>query len=132
MDLQERISILKQGVEIAQKNGVLTLDEAYVAKQAIDALNNNAMYETAFDILIKIVINAQKSGVYSLRDAYLLYLASENIESAIPSPQQPPQVQVQKVPEQPQVPEQPAPQPQVPEQPAPAHTEKKGRTKKES
>lgn len=132
MDLQERISILKQGAEIAQKSGILTLDEAYVAKQAIDALNNNAMYETAFDILIKIAINAQKSGAYSLRDAYLLYLASENIESAIPSQQPPQQVQVQKVPEQPQVQEQPAPQPQVQEQPASTPTEKKGRTKKES
>lgn len=86
MDLNERINVLTQGAEIAQKNGALTLDEAYYAKQAIDALKNNTAHKTAFDILIKIAINAQKKGVYSLRDAHVLYLASENIESVIPAP----------------------------------------------
>ena len=41
MELQERISVLVQGVELAQKAGALTLDDAYMAKQAINALNNN-------------------------------------------------------------------------------------------
>lgn len=115
MDLQERINVLTQGAELAQKNGALTLDEAYYAKQAIDALKNNTLHKAALDILIKTAIIGQKKGVYSLKDAHVLYLASENIDSVIPAPQ-------------------PAPQPQVSE-PVPTTAtpvEKKQRTKKES
>ena len=108
MELQERINVLKQGAGIAQRNGVLTLYEAYYAKQALDALKNNTAHKAAFDVLIKIAINAQKKGVYTLRDAHVIYLASENIESVIPQPQ----------------PQQPQPQPQQPQP--------KTRTKKES
>jgi len=115
MNLQERIAVLTQGAELAQKNGALTLDEAYYAKQAIDALNNNTAHKAAFDILIKVATTAQKKGVYSLRDAYVLYLASENIESVIPVPVA-----------------QPQPQPQVQETIATPVVEKKSRTKKES
>ena len=86
MELQERINILIQGAEIAQKNGALTLDDAYYAKQAVDALKNNVSHKAAFDILIKIANTGQKKGVYTLRDAHLIYLATENIESAIPVP----------------------------------------------
>ena len=111
MDLQERINVLTQGAEIAQKNGVLTLDEAYYAKQAIDALKNNTLHKTALEILIKIAVNGQKKGIYTLKDAYVLYLASENIDSVIPIP-----------------PVEPAPT-----EPAPAPTDKKPKTtKKES
>ena len=95
MELQERINILTQGAELAQKNGALTLDDAYYAKQAIDALKNNTSHKAAIDILIKIVNTGQKKGVYTLRDAHLLYLALENIESVIPVPV----VQAQPVPE---------------------------------
>lgn len=118
MDLQERINVLIQGAELAQKNGALTLDEAYYAKQAVDALKNKTLYKPAFDILIKTAITAQKKGVYSLKDACVIYLASENIESVIPQQQ----------------PQQQAPQPQVVEPtPAPTPVEKKTRaTKKES
>lgn len=91
MDLQERINVLTQGTELAQKAGALTLDEAYLAKQAIDALKNNTLYKAAFDILIRTVQGAQKKGVYTLRDAHVLYLASENYESVIPQPQPQPQ-----------------------------------------
>ena len=111
MELQERINVLIQGVEIAQKNGALTLDDAYYAKQAIDVLKSNTLRKDAFEILIKIVTTGQKKGVYTLRDAHLLYLASENYESAL-------------------VPPQPAPQP-VP-QPAPQPATTKRTTKKES
>ena len=97
MELQERINVLIQGVELAQKAGVLSLDEAYYAKQAIDALKNNVSHKEAFEILIKIATTGQKKGVYTLRDAHLLYLASENYESVIPQP-----VSAQPVPEQPQ------------------------------
>lgn len=111
MDLQERINVLTQGAEIAQKNGILTLDEAYYAKQAIDALKNNVSYKAAFEILIKLAQTAQKKGAYTLRDAHILYLASENIESVIPAP---------------------APQVQQPEETTAAPVDKKPRTKKES
>lgn len=100
MELQERINILIQGAEVAQKNGALTLDDAYYAKQAVDAFKNNVSLKDAFSILTKIVNIGQKKGVYSLRDAYFLYLATENYESVLPQP-----VPVQ------QTVEQPAPQP---------------------
>ena len=57
MELQERIHVLTQGAEIAQKNGVLTLDEAYYAKQAIDALKKGVSIKEALEILIKIATN---------------------------------------------------------------------------
>lgn len=113
MDLQERINVLTQGVELAQKGGVLTLDEAYYAKQAIDALKNNVSLKPALEILLKLVIGAQKKGVYTLRDAYVLYLASDNIDSVIPAPQ-------------------PAPQPEPVVETTAHPVEKKSRTKKES
>lgn len=97
MELQERINVLKQGAEIAQRNGVLTLDEAYYAKQALDALANNTAYVEAFGILSKVASIGQKKGVYTLKDAYLLYLATTNYESVIP-----PQPQPQPVSEAPQ------------------------------
>ena len=93
MELQERINVLKQGAEIAQRNGVLTLDEAYYAKQALDALANNTAYVEAFGILSKVAAIGQKKGVYTLKDAYLLYLATTNYESVIPQPQPQPQPQ---------------------------------------
>ena len=86
MDLQERINIIKQGAEIAQKNGALTLEEAYYTKQALDALTNNVSHKAAIDILAKIITTGQKKGVYSLKDSYLLYVALDNIESTIPVP----------------------------------------------
>lgn len=86
MELQERISVLVQGVELAQKAGALTLDDAYMAKQAINALNNNLSHKEAFEILIKTVTIGQKKGVYTLRDAYLIYLAADNYESVLPQP----------------------------------------------
>ena len=85
MELQERINVLIQGAELAQKNGVLTLDDAYYAK---DILKNDVTVKQAYDILIKIANLAQKKGVFSLKDAYFIYLAIENIERVIPVPAQ--------------------------------------------
>lgn len=84
MELQERINIIKQGAEIAQKNGALTLEEAYYTKQALDALTNNVSHKAAIDILTKIITTGQKKGAYSLKDSYLLYIALDNFESSIP------------------------------------------------
>ena len=89
MELQERINIIKQGAEIAQKNGALTLEEAYYTKQAIDALVNNVSHKAAIDILVKTITTGQQKGVYSLKDSYLLYIALDNIESTIPVPTPP-------------------------------------------
>ena len=119
MDIKERINVLTQGAEIAQKNGALTLDEAYQAKLAIDALKSNTQHKAAFDILIKIAVSGQKKGIYTLRDAYVLYLASENIESVIPVPQP----VAQQTP-------QPAPQPKPVTTP-PTTVEKKSRAPKQ-
>ena len=113
MDLQERINVLTQGAKIAQKNGALTLDDAYYAKQAIDILKSNAFNKEAFEILIKIASTGQKNGVYTLRDAHLIYLATENYESAFVRPQPVPQ---------------PVPQPE----PQPAQPVTRKTTKKES
>lgn len=93
MDLQERISILTQGVELAQKGGALTLDEAYLAKRAIDALKQNVAVKEAFEILIQTVTKGQKKGIYTLKDAHLLYLAVDGYEAVMPQPVQQPPVQ---------------------------------------
>ena len=124
MELQERINVLIQGVELAQKNGVLTLDDAYLAKQAVDALKNNVSLKEAFAIMTKMVNLGQKKGIYSLRDSHFLYLALENYESVIVTPPPTPAPQVS-------APAQPAAQPApVPAQPATHTTGRK--TKKES
>lgn len=94
MELQERINILTQGVELAQKKGVLTLNDAYYAKQALDALNNNVSLKEAFIIMNKTVNIGQKNGIYSLRDSHFLYLALENYESVIITPASTPTPQV--------------------------------------
>lgn len=86
MELQERIGVLTQGVELAQKKGALTIDDAYYAKQALDALNKNVSLKNAFSIINKIINIGQKAGAYSLRDSYYLYLALDNYESVISIP----------------------------------------------
>ena len=89
MELQERINILKQGAEIAQKNGALTLKEAYYTKLALEALKNNPAHKDALNILVGIANTGQKNGVYSLNDASLLYMACDNIEGALAAATQP-------------------------------------------
>jgi hypothetical protein len=114
MELQERVNILTQGVELAQKKGVLSIDDAYLAKLAMDAIKKNTNLKEAMDILIQTVGKGQKNGAYSLKDAHLLYLAAEGYEASIPQPVPPQPVQ------------QPSP---TTAEPVP---EKKPRTKKES
>ena len=94
MELQERINVLIQGAELAQKAGVLSLDEAYYAKQAIDALKNGISLKDAFEVLIQVITIGQKKGVYTLRDSSLLYIAVDNYESLIEKPV--PQTEVKK------------------------------------
>lgn len=94
MELQERINVLIQGVELAQKAGALSLDESYYAKQAIDALKKGVSLKEAFEVLIQVITIGQKKGVYTLRDSYLLYIAVDNYESIIETPV--PQTEVKK------------------------------------
>ena len=104
MDFNERVSILKQGVELGQKGGAYTIDDAYYAKQALDALVQGVSVKNAFEILIKLVVKAQKNGVYTLKDAYVLFSAINEYETSLPQPAPQPQPQSQPTPE-------PAPQP---------------------
>lgn len=84
MELSERINILRQGAELAQKAGVLSFDEAYFAKSAIDSLSRGENIRTGAEILVKIAEYAQKKGVFTLKDAYFVYLATDGIDALLP------------------------------------------------
>lgn len=84
MKLDERINVLIQATTLSQRNGVLTLDDAVNAKNAIDVLSNgeiNENFATAINTLIEIVASSQMKGAYTLKDAYMIYIAIEDIES---------------------------------------------------
>jgi hypothetical protein len=83
MKLTERLNVLIQAVTLSQKNGGLTLDEAYNAKIAIDVISSgilNQDFSSAVNVLIKTASESQKKGVYTLKDAYMIYNAIENID----------------------------------------------------
>jgi mannitol/fructose-specific phosphotransferase system IIA component (Ntr-type) len=84
MKLKERLNVLVQATTLSQKSGVLTLDEAVNAKNAIDLISTgvlNQNYITAINTLIEIAIASQKKGAYSLKDAHMVYLAIDGIEN---------------------------------------------------
>lgn len=83
MDLNKRLDIIIQGVELAQSGGVLTLDEASLAKTTIDNIKVGNDIKKNISILTDVIIMAQKKGVYALQDSYFLYLALNGIENAI-------------------------------------------------
>lgn len=83
MKLIERLNVLIQATSLSQKSGSLTLDEAVKAKNAIDIISTgvlNQNYASAINTLIEIAVSSQKKGVYSLKDAHMVYLAVEGIE----------------------------------------------------
>lgn len=80
MELKNRLDILAQAATLAQKSGVLSLEEASVAKQAIDLLGSQTDLKTAVDVLTQIASIGQKKGAYTLRDAYFIFLAIDGIE----------------------------------------------------
>lgn len=83
MKLIERLNVLIQATSLSQKSGSLTLDEAVKAKTAIDIISTgvlNQNYASAINTLIEIAASSQKKGVYSLKDAHMVYLAVEGIE----------------------------------------------------
>ena len=85
MELNERLNVLVQATILSQKSGTLTLDEAVNAKKSIDIISSGTLdqnFTQAMNVLIEIAISSQKRGAYALRDAHMIYLAIEGIESA--------------------------------------------------
>lgn len=86
LKLSERLNVIMQATLLSQKNGALTFDDAVKAKSAMDIITSgtiNQNFTNAITILIDIVIASQKKGVYSLKDAHMLYLAIEGIEGEL-------------------------------------------------
>lgn len=86
MKLTERLNVLIQATSLSQKSGILSLDDAVKAKNAIDIISSgviNQNYASAINVLIEIAVTSQKKGVYSLKDAYMIYLAANGIESEL-------------------------------------------------
>lgn len=81
MELQERVSILVEAAQLAQKGGALTLDDAYIAKQAVDICKKGGDLKLALDALTSIANIGQRKGVYTLRDAHFIYTAIDNLAS---------------------------------------------------
>lgn len=83
MELKDRFNILKQGVEIAQSKGVLSLDDAVFVKKALESVKTNTNLDIAAKILTKTVQVAQSKGCYTLKDAYIIYVALDGIDEEI-------------------------------------------------
>lgn len=83
MTLNERLNVLIQATSLAQKNGVLTLDNAVKAKTAIDVISSGKIDQNlplAINSLMEIVVLSQSKGAFSLKDAHMVYLALDGIE----------------------------------------------------
>lgn len=83
MNLNDRISVLIQAAELSQKNGSLSLDEASIAKYAIDMIKKNKSIKECVEALIKIAQIGQTKGAYTLKDAYYIYVAISNIDEEL-------------------------------------------------
>ena len=84
MNLTERLNVLIQATSLSQKNGVLTLDEAVKAKNAIDVISAGKLDQNlplAINALMEIAVSTQKRGGFSLKDAHMVYLAIDGIET---------------------------------------------------
>ena len=84
MNLTERLNVLIQATSLSQKNGVLTLDEAVKAKNAIDVNSAGKLDQNlplAINALMEIAVSTQKRGGFSLKDAHMVYLAIDGIET---------------------------------------------------
>lgn len=84
MDLSEKLSVLIQGAELAQKHGILSLDDAVIVKNSIDNLKKGVNIHDSVMILTKVVTIGQKKGIYTLKDAYYLYVAVDKLEDILP------------------------------------------------
>ena len=83
MDLNERFNVLVQGVELAQKKGILSLENAVEAKNAIDTIQKGEKLKESLGSLAAMCEFAQKSGTYSLHDAHYIYEAIDGIDAEI-------------------------------------------------
>ena len=86
MNLSERLNVLIQAITLSQKNGGLDLNAAVSAKYAIDVISSGVLNETfisSINTLIEIIISSQKKGIYSLKDAHMIYAAIEGIENEL-------------------------------------------------
>lgn len=83
MNLNERFNILAQAVELAQKNGSLSLDNAVEAKKSIEEIQKGENLKENFATLVRLCEETQKKGVFTLHDAYVVYIATENIDAEI-------------------------------------------------
>jgi flagellar motor component MotA len=86
MNLSDRLNALIQATTLAQKSGLLTLDNAVQAKTAIDIITSgvlNQNYTSAINFLIEIAVMTQKKGIFSLKDAHMIYLAIDGIEGEL-------------------------------------------------
>jgi hypothetical protein len=84
MKLTERLNVLIQATTLSQKSGVLTLDEAVKAKNAIDIISSGKLNQNlaaAINSLIEIVVASQKKGAFSLKDAHMIFIAVDGIET---------------------------------------------------
>lgn len=83
MELQEIYNVLKQGVEIAQSKGVLTLQDAVYVSKALESVKTNTNLDVAIKILVKTIQLAQSKGCYTLKDAYILYVAIDSVNKEV-------------------------------------------------
>ena len=83
MDLNERFNVLVQGVELAQKKGILSLENAVEAKNAIDTIQKGEKLKESLGSLAAMCEFAQKSGTYTLHDAHYIYEAIDGIDAEI-------------------------------------------------
>lgn len=83
MELKDRFSILKQGAQVAQSKGVLSIDDAVIVKNAFNSIDSNQDLELALKILTTVVTNAQAKGCYTLKDAHIIYVALDGIEQQL-------------------------------------------------
>ena len=83
MDLNERFNVLAQGVMVAQKNGVLSLDEAVEAKKNIETIQKGENLKESLGALANICNEMQKKGIYTLQDAHFLFMAIDGLDEEI-------------------------------------------------
>lgn len=79
LTLEQRLDVIFQSAEVAQKNGIFSLEEAVLIKTAIDNINSRVDIEESIGVLIKSAETAQKKGAYTLSDAYYIYMSINGI-----------------------------------------------------
>lgn len=83
MELKNRLDLLIQSAKLAQKNGILTLDDAVIVKSAIENIEKNTNVKESVDILVKLAQVSQSKGVFTLKDAFYIYMAIDGIEKEL-------------------------------------------------